>query len=206
MKIKLPKVKKCDKFDYVVRRAFSRGAIVFGKNPEGIWQGKWRGRHQRNASTSQYGNVLTSICTWANRGRKMRGTIITGASQEKEEWEDQRKIMCRCPSAEEGLWHRRRCIYYSCHWECFHHCSIDAFENRDVATVDLPGSYLHTEVDPNDDIVHMVLGREPAEVIMKVNSSMYQKYVTSDKKGWKLLYVELQKAVYRTLKASLLFC
>ena len=35
--------------------------------------------------------------------------------------------------------------------------TIDAFENRDVATVDMPGAFLHTKVDPSDNIVHMVL-------------------------------------------------
>ena len=69
--------------------------------------------------------------------------------------------------------------------------TIDAFENRDVATVDLPGAFLHTEVDPNDDITHMVLHGELAELMVKVNPLMYQQYVISDKKGWTLLYVEL---------------
>ena len=73
--------------------------------------------------------------------------------------------------------------------------TIDAFENRDAATVNMPGAFMHTEVDPNDDIVYMVLRGELAELMVKVNPSMYQKYVTSDKKGRILLYVELQKAV-----------
>jgi hypothetical protein len=83
--------------------------------------------------------------------------------------------------------------------------TIDVFEDRDVATVDLPGAFLHTEVDPNDDIVRMVLRGELAELMVKMNPSMYRKYVTPDKKGRTLLYVELQKAVYGTLKTSLLF-
>ena len=51
----------------------------------------------------------------------------------------------------------------------------------------------------------MVLRGELAELMVKINPSMYGKYVTSDKKGHKLLYVELQKAIYGTLNASLLF-
>ena len=35
--------------------------------------------------------------------------------------------------------------------------TINAFENRDVVTVEMPGAFLHTKVDPNDDIAHMVL-------------------------------------------------
>ena len=69
--------------------------------------------------------------------------------------------------------------------------NIDALENMDVATDDLPGAFLHTEVDPNDDIVHMVLCGELAELMVKLNPLMYQIYVISDKKGWTLLYVEL---------------
>ena len=42
-------------------------------------------------------------------------------------------------------------------------------------------------------------------MMVKVNPSMYQKYVTFDKKGHQLLYVELQRTVYGTLKESLLF-
>ena len=35
--------------------------------------------------------------------------------------------------------------------------NIDAFENRDGATVDMPSVFLHIKVDPNDDIVYIVL-------------------------------------------------
>ena len=35
--------------------------------------------------------------------------------------------------------------------------TIGAFENRAVATVDLPGAFLHTNINPNDITVHMVL-------------------------------------------------
>ena len=35
--------------------------------------------------------------------------------------------------------------------------TIDVFEDRDVVTVILPGVFLNTDIDPNDDIVHMAL-------------------------------------------------
>ena len=35
--------------------------------------------------------------------------------------------------------------------------TIDAFENGDVATVDLPVAFLYTKVDLSDDTVHMVI-------------------------------------------------
>ena len=72
--------------------------------------------------------------------------------------------------------------------------TIDTFEYRGVATVDLPGAFLHTEVDSTDDTVHMIPQGELTELMVKVNPSMYRKYVTTDKKGHQLLYVELHKA------------
>ena len=41
--------------------------------------------------------------------------------------------------------------------------------------------------------------------MVKANPSVYQKYVISDKKCKKILHKDLQKAIYRTLKISLLF-
>ena len=84
--------------------------------------------------------------------------------------------------------------------------TIDAFENRDVATVDLKDAFLYTKVDLNYGALHMVLPGKLTELMVEVNTSMYRKCVISDEKGHKLLYVELQKAPYGTLNASLLFC
>ena len=83
--------------------------------------------------------------------------------------------------------------------------TTDEFENRDVATVYLPGAFSHTDINPNNNILHMVLQGELTKLMLKVNPSMYRKYVISDKKGQKSLYVELQKDIYTTFKASLLF-
>ena len=64
-------------------------------------------------------------------GQKKRGTIITDAPQEKEEWEDQRKIMCRWPPTE--VFTKDEVASPTAATESvFITATIDAFENRDV--------------------------------------------------------------------------
>jgi Reverse transcriptase (RNA-dependent DNA polymerase) len=81
-------------------------------------------------------------------------------------------------------------------------CVIDAHEGRDGATVDLPGAFMQADMD---ELVHMKLEGTMAELLVKINPKMYRKYLIINKKGKPVLYVELLKALYGTLKAALLF-
>ncbi len=56
-----------------------------------------------------------------------------------------------------------------------------------------------------DEEVIMVLKGDLAEMMMQVPPEVYRKYVAVDKKGTKILYVRLQKALYGLMRASLLF-
>ena len=60
--------------------------------------------------------------------------------------------------------------------------TIDAFENRDVAAVELPGAFPHTDIDTNNVTIDMVLQGEFIKLMVKVNPSMYEKYAISEKK------------------------
>jgi hypothetical protein len=51
----------------------------------------------------------------------------------------------------------------------------------------------------------MVLKRDLAEMMVQIAPEIFRKYVTLDKKGTKILYVKLQKALYSLMGASLLF-
>ena len=51
----------------------------------------------------------------------------------------------------------------------------------------------------------MVLNGRLAELIVQVAPNLYRKYVTVDKKGKAILYVKIQKALYRLLRSALLF-
>ena len=54
------------------------------------------------------------------------------------------------------------------------------------------------------DTVHMNLEGKMAELLMKLDPNLYQRYVTNEK-GITVLYVELKKSLYGTLQAALLF-
>ncbi len=79
---------------------------------------------------------------------------------------------------------------------------IDAKENRDVATVDNTGAYLHAV---NDHDVQMVLKGKLAELMELVAPHIYCKHITVNNKGESILYVKLHKALYGLLKSALLF-
>ena len=79
--------------------------------------------------------------------------------------------------------------------------TIDAMEGRDVATVDIPGAFMQADID---EVVHVKFEGEIAEMLVKLDPQMYRKYV-KDENGKTVLYVELLKALYGTLKAALLF-
>ena len=80
--------------------------------------------------------------------------------------------------------------------------AIDAYENRDVATCDLPGAFLHTVTDEK---VIMVLRGELCELMVKVDPKLYRKFVSKDKRGKPVLYVQLYKSLYGLMRSALLF-
>jgi hypothetical protein len=80
-------------------------------------------------------------------------------------------------------------------------CVIDAKEPRKVMTADVPGAFMQVGVD---EVVHVRLVGPLTELLTKVDPSLYKKYITMEH-GKPVLYVELQKALYGTLSAALLF-
>jgi hypothetical protein len=81
-------------------------------------------------------------------------------------------------------------------------CAIEAMEGRDVATIDLPGAFLHADCD---DYVLMSFQGRLAELMVLAAPETYRKYVTTNSKGEPILFVRLQKALYGMLKSALLF-
>jgi hypothetical protein len=80
-------------------------------------------------------------------------------------------------------------------------CVIDAIEGRGVATVDIPGAFMQSEMKGD---VYIKLEGVMAEVIMKLDPKKYKKYVVQEG-GQDAIYVKLTKALYGTLQAALLF-
>ncbi len=56
-----------------------------------------------------------------------------------------------------------------------------------------------------DEDVIMVLKGKLADMMIQIAPEVYRKYVTADRKGTPILYVNLQKAMYGLMRASLLF-
>ena len=79
-------------------------------------------------------------------------------------------------------------------------CLIDAKEGRDIATCDVPGAFMHADID---EVIHLRKDGEIAELLLKVDPS-YSKYATKEK-GKTVIFTELSKALYGTLQAALLF-
>ena len=80
--------------------------------------------------------------------------------------------------------------------------TIAAKEGRRVRCYDIPSVFVNTDVD--QDVI-MVLKGELADLMIQIAPETYRKYVTVDRKGTRILYVKLQKALYGLMWASLLF-
>lgn len=83
-------------------------------------------------------------------------------------------------------------------------CMIEAYENRDLATVDIPSAFLQTKRPSDQKKVHVILDGRMAELLAKISPAMHEKYVVK-KRGKKFIYCELTMALYGTLMAALLF-
>ena len=78
---------------------------------------------------------------------------------------------------------------------------IDAAEQRDVATVNIPGVFMQVDMDK---LIHVKLEGKIVDLLVKIEPKLYRKYVLIEK-GKPVLYVKLKKALYGTLHAALLF-
>jgi hypothetical protein len=79
--------------------------------------------------------------------------------------------------------------------------AINAKEGHKVMTIDIPGAFMHADID---ELIHICLERPMAELLTRVDPEKYRTYMTKER-GKKVLYVELGKALYGTLQAAMLF-
>jgi hypothetical protein len=80
--------------------------------------------------------------------------------------------------------------------------SIAASKRRVERCYDVPKAFVNMDV--NEDII-MVLKSKIVEMMIQIAPEVYRKYVTIDWTGTTILYVKLQKALCRLMRASLLF-
>ena len=62
---------------------------------------------------------------------------------------------------------------------CWHNTDVHDrwFENRDVATVGIPGAFLQTKMSKDKDDIHIIDDRRIAELLAKIVPEIYQEYV-----------------------------
>jgi hypothetical protein len=78
--------------------------------------------------------------------------------------------------------------------------TIDARENREVVTINIPGAFHHAA---NKDYDVMQMNGTLAKLMATTNPKLYRKFLV-DKKGKKVLYLRLQKVLYGMMKSALL--
>ena len=71
--------------------------------------------------------------------------------------------------------------------------AIAAVEKRKVQCYNVPSAFVNTDVDKD---VIMVLKGDLVDMMVQIAPETYRKYITTDKKGMRILYVKLQKALY----------
>lgn len=79
---------------------------------------------------------------------------------------------------------------------------IDALENRNVAIVDIPGAFM--QVDLEDETIHVRLAGKMVELLLKIDRELYEPYLVCERSK-PVLYVQLLKALYGTIRAARLF-
>ena len=78
---------------------------------------------------------------------------------------------------------------------------IDALENRDVTVLDVPGAFMQADID---ELVHVRFTGGKVNMLLQIDKEMYEDYVVMEK-GEQVMYMELLKALYGTLRAAHLF-
>ena len=85
--------------------------------------------------------------------------------------------------------------------------TIEAQEQRDVATFDIPNAFIQTGVDERDaqgDRIIMKIKGAMIDMLLEINYELYKDCVTYEY-GQRVLYVHIRRAIYGMLMSGLLF-
>jgi hypothetical protein len=83
---------------------------------------------------------------------------------------------------------------------------IDSKQGRDVMMADIPNAFVQTDMTNKNDKEKtiMKLRGTLVDMLVEIDSMIYQDYVLYKGKN-KILYVEMEKALYSMLQSSLLY-
>ena len=82
-------------------------------------------------------------------------------------------------------------------------CVIDAYEERDVMTVDIPNAFIQTPMPEGEEKVIMKITGLLVKYLVEIEPS-YRDYIVYEN-GKKVIYVKILRAIYGMLQASLLW-
>jgi hypothetical protein len=84
---------------------------------------------------------------------------------------------------------------------------IDAMEDRDVATVDIPNAFVFSVVAESEKDYRVIvrLRGRIVDILCEVAPETYPSFVTTNKKGERILIVQCMNALYGTMVALLLY-
>ena len=83
-------------------------------------------------------------------------------------------------------------------------CAIDAIEGRKVITCNIPGAFLQSDWPKNEFPTYLRFDGAMVDIICKIEPK-YKSYVINTRKGNRILYGEMNKAVYGSVLSSVLF-
>ena len=83
-------------------------------------------------------------------------------------------------------------------------CLIDAKQKRDIVTLDIPNSFVQTNLPENNERVIMRINGKLVHLIVELFPTRYKRYVYHKNKT-KVIFVVMKKALYRMMMSSLLF-
>jgi hypothetical protein len=82
--------------------------------------------------------------------------------------------------------------------------AIKADENRNVMTADISNAFVQTEMDNKSERIMMKIKGPLAEMLVKIEPEVYGEFLIEED-NQKVIYVQVLKALYGMLQASLLF-
>jgi hypothetical protein len=81
---------------------------------------------------------------------------------------------------------------------------IDAKQNRDVMTLDIPNAFVQMEISLDGDKIIMKIRGQLVDILLELCPGVYDNYVIIEGKH-KMMYVRMLKALYRMLISSILY-
>lgn len=85
--------------------------------------------------------------------------------------------------------------------------TIEAEENRDIASWDIPNAFIQTEIkelDPDGDRIIMKIRGPMVDMLLEIDPDAYAPYVVYEN-GKRVLYVQILRAIYGMLISAIMF-